>query len=250
MTALYFASCQIVNLWWTVGRVRRQYCCGAQHWFADIWRQVFSMLDKKFGSRWRVQKVAAHQSRAEVDSGCLSRHAWSGNSKADEMARSGATRYAVAPGDVYAHGAAWDKATDLAHFLTEAALYICSSAEGSADTKSADELEVCNVVPVVRARLQVTFHEIAWTIDRWRCSRCQRYAHNKLTLAACTRTACVPLYGAARGDAPSIPRVHPSHRIRRSGPITWCTICGACSSNRSFALRQCCPGTCPSDTRS
>ena len=26
--------------------------------------------------------------------------------------------------------------------------------------------------------------------------------------------------------------------------------CGAYSSNRSFALRQCCPGTCPSDTRS
>ena len=40
------------------------------------------------------------------------------------MARSGATGYAVAPGDVYAHEAAWDKATDLAHFLTGAALYI------------------------------------------------------------------------------------------------------------------------------
>ena len=49
------------------------------------------------------------------------------NSKADEMARSGATRYAVAPGDVYAHRAAWDKATDLVHFLTEAPLYICTS---------------------------------------------------------------------------------------------------------------------------
>ena len=44
-------------------------------------------------------------------------------------------------------------------------------------------------------------------------------------------------------------RVHSSHRVRRSGPITWCTMCGAYSSNRSFA-RQCCPGTCPSDTRS
>ena len=83
---------------------RRQYCCGAQHWFADVWRQVFSMLDKKFDSRWRVQKVAAHQSRAEVDSGRLSHHEWSGNSRADEMARSGATRCAVAPGDVCAHG--------------------------------------------------------------------------------------------------------------------------------------------------
>ena len=90
---------------------------------------------------------------AEVDSGRLSHHAWSGNSKVDKMARSGATRYAVAPGDVYAHGAAWDKATDLAHFLTEAPLYICSSGEWSADTKSADELEVRDVVPVARARL-------------------------------------------------------------------------------------------------
>ena len=119
------------------------------------------MLDKKFGSRWRVQKVAAHQSRAEVDSGRLSHHAWLGNSKADEMARSGATRYAMAPGDVYVHGAAWDKAADLAPFLTEAALYICSSGEWSAETKSADELEVRDVVPVARARVQVTFHEIA-----------------------------------------------------------------------------------------
>ena len=138
----------------------------------------------------------------------------------------------------------------MAHFLTEAALYICSSREWSADTKSADELEVCDVVLVARARLQVTFHEIAWTIDRWRCSRCQRCARNKLTLAALKTTAFVPLYGAARGDAPFIPRVHLSHRIRSSGPITWCTICGAYSSNRSFALRQCCPGPCPCDTRS
>ena len=33
-----------------------------------------------------------------------------------------------------------------------------------------------------------------------------------------------------------------------TGPITWCTLCGAYSSNRSFALRQSCPGSCPSDT--
>ena len=173
--------------------------------------------------------------------------AWLGNSKADEMACSGATRYAVAPDDVYAQGAAWDKATDLAHFLSEAALYICSSGEWSADTKSADELEVRDVVPAARARLQITFHEVAWAYDRWRCSGCQRYAHNNLTLAALKRTACVPLYGAARGATPPMPRVHSSHRVRRAGPITWCTMCGAYSSNRSFALRQCCPGTCPSD---
>ena len=48
-------------------------------------------------------------------------------------------------------GAAWDKATGLAHFMTEAALYICSSGEWSADTQSADELEVRDVVPVARA---------------------------------------------------------------------------------------------------
>ena len=39
------------------------------------------MLDKKFGSRWRVQKVAAHQSRVEVDLGRLSHYEWSGNSQ-------------------------------------------------------------------------------------------------------------------------------------------------------------------------
>ena len=49
---------------------------------------------------------------------------------------------------------------------------------------------------------------------------------------------------------PSLPRVHLSHKVRRSGPITWCTMCGAYSSNRSIALRQCCTGSCPSDTRS
>ena len=61
--------------------------------------------------------MAAHRSRAEVDSGRLSHHAWLGNSKADEMTRSGATRYAEAPGDVYAHGAAWDKAAEFGPFL-------------------------------------------------------------------------------------------------------------------------------------
>ena len=205
------------------------------------------MLDKKFGSRWRVQKVAAHQSRVEVDLGCLSHHEWSGNYKADEMALA---RYAVALGDVCPHGAAWDTAADLAHFLSEAALYICSSGEWSADTRSADEVEVRDVVLVARARLQVTFHEIAWALDRWRCSRCRRYARNESTVAALNRTACVALSGAAQGASPSLPRVHSCHRIRRSGPITWCTMCEAYGSNRSFALRQCCPGLCPSDTRS
>ena len=64
------------------------------------------------------------------------------------------------------------------------------------------------------------FTKVAWTIDRWRCSRCQRFARNMSTLVALTRTACVPLYGAARGAAPSLPRVHSSLRVRRSGPIT------------------------------
>ena len=37
----FVSDCQlVVDLW----KRRRQYCCGAQHWFADIWR----MLDKKF----------------------------------------------------------------------------------------------------------------------------------------------------------------------------------------------------------
>ena len=116
-TAPIFASCRIVNWWLTAGSVEGSIVAGAQHWFADIWRQVFAILDRKFGSRWRVQKVAAHQSRAEVDPGRLSRHEWFGNSKSDEMARSGSTRHAVAPDDVYAHGAAWDKANDLAHVL-------------------------------------------------------------------------------------------------------------------------------------
>ena len=95
-----------------------------------------------------------------------------------------------------------------------------------------------DVVLVARARLQATFHEIAWALDHWRCSRCQRYARNKSTLAALKRTACVPLFGAARGATPSLPRVRSSHRIRRSGPIMWCTMCGAYSSNRSLALRH------------
>ena len=95
----FVSECQLV----VDSKRGRQYCCGAQHWFADIWRQVFATLDRKFGSFWRVQKVA-HQSRAEVDSGRLSRHEWLGNPEADEMARSGATRNAVAPGDVHAHG--------------------------------------------------------------------------------------------------------------------------------------------------
>ena len=80
-------------------------------------------------NRFSVAGAEGGGSRVEVDLGRLSHHEWSGNSKADEMDRSGATRYAEAPGDVCTHGAAWDKGTDLAHFLSEAALYICSSGE-------------------------------------------------------------------------------------------------------------------------
>ena len=116
--------------------------------------------------------------------------------------------------------AAWDKATDLAQFLSEAALYICSSGEWSSDAKSAEDVETRDVALVARARLQVTFHEIAWaleslamfsmptnmlpTIQRWRALR---------------RRACVPLFGAALGATPSLPRVH----LSRS---RWCTMCG------------------------
>ena len=137
MTALYFASCQIVNWWWTVGRGEGSIVAGLNTGSLTSGDKSFQCWTRKSDSRWRVQEVAAHQSRTEVDSGRLSHHAWLGNSKADEMNRSSATRHAVAPGDVYAHGAAWDKATDLAHCLTEAALYICSSGEWWADTKSA-----------------------------------------------------------------------------------------------------------------
>ena len=72
-TDLRFASdCQLVVDSWKRGK---KHCCGAQHWFADIWRQVFDLLDRRgFAGRWNVQKVAAHRSRAEVDSGRLSHH--------------------------------------------------------------------------------------------------------------------------------------------------------------------------------
>ena len=138
------------------------------------------------------------------------------------MARSGASRYALAPGDVYAHCAAY-KAADLAHFLSEAGLYTCMSGEWSSDAKSADDDTVRDAALVARARLHVTFQEIVWTRDRWRCTRCQRYARNVSTLAALRRTACVPLFGTARGAPPSLPRVPVSHKLRRSGPITLCT---------------------------
>ena len=41
------------------------------------------------------------------------------------------------------------------------------------------------------------FTKVAWALDRWRCSRCQRYARNNSTLATLRRTACVPLFGAS-----------------------------------------------------
>ena len=104
-----------------------------------------------------------------------------GSSKADAMARSGASKYAVAPGDVHAHVAAWDKATDLAHFLSEAGLYICSSGEWPSVSMCADADGEHELAPVPRPRRQVTFHEIEWAVDRWRCTRCQRYARNRST---------------------------------------------------------------------
>ena len=134
--------------------------------------------------------------------------------------------------------------------LSEASLYICSSGEWSADAKSADEVEVRDVVLVARARLQVMFHEFAWplidgdapdandmlaTSQRWRHSK-GRLAYHCLVLfegllhhfRECTRLTGVCVQDRSRG-AP---------------------CAGAYSSNRSFALRQRCPGTCPSDTRS
>ena len=52
---------------------------------------------------------------------------------------------------------------------------------------------------MARARLKITFRETARALDRWRCSRCQRYARNKLTLTALKRTACEPLYVLREG---------------------------------------------------
>ena len=59
------------------------------------------------------------------------------------------------------------------------------------------------------------------TVQRWRHSE-------ELPVYHCN--------GAARGAAPSIPRVHSSHRVRRSGPITWCTIRGGPTA-QTAALR-------------
>ena len=89
-------------------------------------------------------------------------------------------------------GAAWNKATDLAHFLTEAASYICSSGEWSADTV----MLFLWLVLGSRSR----FTKLRGTIDRWRCSRCQRFARNKLTLAALKKDGlCRTVWCRARG---------------------------------------------------
>ena len=196
------------------------------------------MLDKKFVSRWRVQKVAAHQSRVEVDLGRLSHHEWSGNSKAAEMARSGATRFAVAPDDVCAHGAAWDEAADLAHFSSGTALYICSSGRPMPKVRMRWRFEMLFLWLVLGSRSRFTklcgplvagdapdANDMLATSQRWLHSK-GRPAYHCLVLL--------------EGLLHHLREVDSSHRIRRSGPITWCTMCAAYSLNRSFALRQCC----------
>ena len=95
-------------------------------------RQNFAILDRKFGARWRVQKVAAHQSRADVDSGRLSRHEWLGNSKADEMARS--ERLGMRCLQVMSTPTERGGTRRLIWPIS--CLYICSSGEWSADAKS------------------------------------------------------------------------------------------------------------------
>ena len=133
----FVSDCQLVVDSWERGR---QFCCTAQDWFADLWRQVVAILNSKFGSRWRVQKVAAHQSRVEVDSGRLSRHEWLDNSKL--MKWLAAARL----------GMRWPQVMS-----TPKALYICSSGEWSPDAEGAEDVEIRDVAPVARARLQVTF---------------------------------------------------------------------------------------------
>ena len=104
---LYFASCQVVNWWLTAGKRKAVLLRGSTLVRRHLETGLFNFR-QEIRYSLAVQKVGAHQSRAEVDSGRLPHHAWLGNSKADEL-----TLYAVAPGDVHAHGPAWDKATIL-----------------------------------------------------------------------------------------------------------------------------------------
>ena len=91
-TDLRFVSdCQLVVDSW---KRWKKHCCAERHWFAEIWRPVFDLLDRKFAGRWQVQKDAAHRPRAEVESGQMSHHYWLGNSKADATARNGVSKYA------------------------------------------------------------------------------------------------------------------------------------------------------------
>ena len=50
-------------------------------------QSIHEQLQMHFGAQRKL--IEAVQSRAEVDSGRLSHYAWLGNSKVDEMARSG-----------------------------------------------------------------------------------------------------------------------------------------------------------------
>ena len=123
-------------------------------------------------------------------------------------------------------GRRWDKATDLAQFLTGAALYICSSGEWSADTKSADELEFCDVVPAVlgsRSRFTklrglliagdvLDANEMLATSSRWRHSkgrpvyRCMVLREGMLLLfRECTRPTGFDVLDRSRGAPCVVP---------------------------------------------
>ena len=126
--------------------------------------------------------------------------------------------------------------------LSEADLYICSSGEWSADAKSADEVEVRAVAPVARARFQVTFHEIAWALNRLAILPMTTMCSQPVNVGGTQkRTACIPPFGAARG-APSLPRVHSSHRIfgvqdrSRGAPCAGLQLCAASMLPRNMSL--------------
>ena len=228
------------------------WCCASSRPAADLWREFWRIIDDIGMAGLLFKKCKGHATQADVDAGRSTAFLRAGNDHADHYAGAGVD-IALQQCPNYEHISQYKEATSWYKWLA----HLADSLPRDTQLVQPRAVVEAGAAPARRPRRPTWRdwqphaarpHALVEECGRIVCRACSRYASTNSS-AACRRSLVVsPCEGplAAKAAEANQRRQtgtgHHGHCLLRSGPVTWCNICGRYATKKVQALEAPCDG--------
>ncbi len=195
---------------------------------ADLWREA-RRLEIDRGALTGIFKTKAHRSKAEaLQDGKDPIRWWLGNHEADSAAKDLAQKMATSDGRMYELEAARAQYRNAIIWTAMGAAWAYQRWPASGGPRAAPDAD-----DDVYDEIHPDDRHILYRGEgnRLECRRCRKYAISSSGMAKMLKGTC---------SGSTLDLVHPSHAVRQTAGVIWCTRCGSYASRQPRRLAQIC----------